>query len=515
VSDPHAIIESMFEECVQQAEVINRFDELFERRHPSTTPESAAMVDRICSSSREENRAAAAQLSVIGELFAYRLTRCSETEEWAVDTEQAVAAELAAALRISQAMAAGRLRYARAMRERVPSVAAVFKAGDIEYRTFQTIVYRTDLITDHEVLAKVDAELAVSVPRWPSMTQGRLAGQVDKIVIKADADAVRRRKERHVDRDIWIGPVENGISEIHGRLLTPHARALEERLNALSATVCEHDPRSRDQRRADAMGALTASANRLVCHCGRPDCAAGKRPAATPVVIHVIAEQATVDGGGSVPASEVGADGLIAPELVEELAKSAKLVPLVHPADAAPEAGYAPSKALADFVRCRDLTCRWPGCDRPAVNCDLDHTIPYSDGGATHASNLKCYCRTHHLVKTFWGWRDKQLPDGTLILTSPSGRTYVTTPGSALLFPSLCLSTGGAPTAEADPPLDYCGDRTAMMPKRSRSRAQNRAARVASERRHNGMARESRRKRWQTWYFEFRDAAGDGEPPPF
>ena len=41
-------------------------------------------------------------------------------------------------------------------------------------------------------------------------------------------------------------------------------------------------------------------------------------------------------------------------------------------------------------------------------------------------------------MKTFWGWSEKQLADGTLILTSPAGRTYVTTPGSALLFPSLC-----------------------------------------------------------------------------
>jgi len=83
------------------------------------------------------------------------------------------------------------------------------------------------------------------------------------------------------------------------------------------------------------------------------------------------------------------------------------------------------------------------------------------------------------LVKTFWGWRDRQLPDATLILTSPSGQTYVTTPGSALLFPSLCLSTGGLPAPEADPPLDYCGERTAMMPKRRRTRSQNRANRIA------------------------------------
>jgi Domain of unknown function (DUF222) len=497
------------------AEVIARFDELFERRYPSSTAESAALVERICSSARAENRAAGAQLAAIGELFGYRLARCSDTEEWAIDTLEAVSAEVAAALRISQGLAASRVRYARAMRERLPKVAELFKAGDIDYRMFQTMVYRTDLITDPDVLAAVDAELAVKVARWPSMTQGRLAGQVDKIVAKADADAVRRRQQRRADRGVCIEDCGGGISEIHGSLFSPDAHALDKRLTALAATVCEHDPRSREQRRADALGALAAGADRLGCRCGRPDCTAGKRPAASPVVIHVIAEQPTLDGRGSAPASEVAADGLITPELVQELATSAKLMPLIHPGDAPPEPGYVPSKALADFVRCRDLTCRWPGCDRPARDCDLDHTIPYAQGGPTHASNLKCYCRTHHLVKTFWGWRDQQLPDGTLILTSPAGHTYVTTPGSALLFPNVCRATGAIPTPEADPPLDYCADRTAMMPKRRRTRAQNRAHRIATALRHNRMAREASGKRCETYSFGPRDAVGDGEPPPF
>jgi hypothetical protein len=324
-------------------------------------------------------------------------------------------------------------------------------------------------------------------------TRGRLAGQVDKIVAQADADAVRRRKERQADREVWISDLqEGGISTIHGSLFTPDARALQKALDNLAATVCQHDPRSRAQRRADGLGALAARADRLGCRCARPDSAAGKRPAATPVLIQVIAEQATVDGTGGKPGTLVAADGLLPPELITQLAKSAKLVPLMHPGDAPPEPGYVPSKALADFVRCRDLTCRWPGCDRPASECDLDHTIPYANGGPTHATNLKTYCRAHHLVKTFWGWRDKQLPDGTLILTSPAGHTYVTTPGSALLFPSLCRPTADVAAPEAELPVEYCSDRTAMMPKRLRTRAQNRAHRIATERRHNHNARMAR-----------------------
>jgi hypothetical protein len=495
-------------------EAVARLDDLFERRHPSTTSVSAALLDRICAATRAENHAAAAQLAAIGELFGYRLSRCTDTEEWAVDTEEALAAEVAAALRISQALAASRLRYARAMRERLPRVGEVFTAGDIDFRMFATIVYRTDLITDPDVLAAVDAQLAVAVPRWPSMTRARLAGHLDKVVATADADAVRRRNERLPQREVWFSDLAGGITEIHASLLTPDAHALDKRLTALASTVCEHDPRNGQQRRAGGLGALAAGADRLGCRCGRRDCAAAKRPAASPVLIHVIAEHATLTGSGVAPASEVGADGLIPPELLTELAASAKLTPLVHPGDAAPEPRYTPSRALAAFVRCRDLTCRWPGCDHPAHRCDLDHTIPYANGGPTHASNLKCYCRTHHLVKTFWGWRDQQLPDGTIILNSPSGNTYVTTPGSALLFPSLCLPTGDVRTTELNRPIDQCGERTAMMPKRRRTRGQDRAHRVAAERRQNHRARTVRRSD-STSYLGSAPPGTDDDPPPF
>ena len=126
--------------------------------------------------------------------------------------------------------------------------------------------------------------------------------------------------------------------------------------------------------------------------------------------------------------------------------------------------------ALAAFVKARDLSCRFPGCDKPAEVCDIDHTIPWSTGGPTHPSNLKLLCRGHHLTKTFWTtWHDVQQPDGTVIWTSPSGRTYTTTPGGALFFPQL-----GAPTEEFDTVVrqrDSGESRTEMMPTRRRSRA--------------------------------------------
>jgi len=234
------------------------------------------------------------------------------------------------------------------------------------------------------------------------------------------------------------------------------------------------------------------------------------------VTIHIVAEKGAVDGGSQAQGYLAEDGELIPAEMVAQLAREAKLRPVVSPVDAPPEPGYRPSQKLADFVRCRDLTCRAPGCDVPAFQCDIDHTIPHSDGGLTHASNLKCGCRTHHLLKTFWGWRDKQLPDGTVIWTLPSGQSYVTLPGSAFVFPTLC-----APTAELPPPApkraDREGDPRAMMPRCKTTRAENRAKYLAAERARNAKLREARRKAWEEVYFPTPSPTDgdDDDPPPF
>jgi hypothetical protein len=160
---------------------------------------------------------------------------------------------------------------------------------------------------------------------------------------------------------------------------------------------------------------------------------------------------------------------------------NATLTMVLHPGLAPPEPRYRPSQKLADFVRCRDLTCRFPGCTEPATNCDVDHTIPWPYG-PTQASNLKCLCRKHHLLKTFWGgeggWRDHQEPDGTIIWTAPDGQTHTTTPGSRLLFPELSEPT--APAVCDAVPTEHTAGLT--MPRRRSTRAEDRARRIDYER---------------------------------
>ncbi len=174
-----------------------------------------------------------------------------------------------------------------------------------------------------------------------------------------------------------------------------------------------------------------------------------------------------------------GRGGIVPTPLLAELIRGgAKVRHLRRPCDE-PEPGYRPSTALDEFVRFRDLTCRFPNCDTPAEFCDIDHTIPWPLG-PTHPSNLKCVCRKNHLLKTFWdGWSDRQFPDGTVEWTSPTGKTYVTHPGSRILFPQWNITTATLPP---QPPTDTSPARTLMMPTRRRTRAQQRAYRIKCER---------------------------------
>jgi len=82
---------------------------------------------------------------------------------------------------------------------------------------------------------------------------------------------------------------ETGTASIWGALLATDAELLDRVLTEMARQVCENDPRTFGQRRADALGVLAARGDRLACQCGDPDCpAAGPDARAAAVVLHVL-----------------------------------------------------------------------------------------------------------------------------------------------------------------------------------------------------------------------------------
>jgi hypothetical protein len=89
--------------------------------------------------------------------------------------------------------------------------------------------------------------------------------------------------------------------------------------------------------------------------------------------------------------------------------------------------GYCPPRRLRNVVMIRQRTCSFPGCRRPARRCDLDHTVPYDQGGATCECNLAPLCRRHHQAKQAPGWHLTQDQPGVMTWRMPHGREYQTT----------------------------------------------------------------------------------------
>jgi hypothetical protein len=519
---------------------------------------------------RVEAAATARRLAAMVVLLdrAYAADGSADREQWYLDNWGAVAAEIGAEQNITQGAASHQLLIATALRDRLPRVAALFADGLVSYRVVATITARTALVRDRDAQIAVDKAFADVLVDWAPMSEDKLNTAIDAIVAEHDPHGVYRTKLAAKGRNIQFDYDGSGMATMFARLFATDAKAYEKRLKLLASTVCPGDPRTVEQRRADAVHSITHALDYLPCLCGNDDCPGPKTPPTGNAVVYVVVNEDTLDDespaaaaqdvaldgtseplydkplskittwdalGGNSNAQDTGAgEGEVEVEAMDEevpvadhasddeshpsggvahnkcespatrpgtiiggpflpgalarrFALTAKICKVCNPGDSPPEPRYTPSRRLADFVRCRDLTCRFPGCSEPATETDIDHTIAWPIG-PTCASNLKCLCRRHHLLKTFWGgptgWRDRQLPDGTIIWTSPHGRTYVTEPGSKLLFPSLCLPTTPVVITEArtEAPQHNPG---LTMPRRKRTRAQGRAQRITEDRRLN------------------------------
>ena len=86
---------------------------------------------------------------------------------------------------------------------------------------------------------------------------------------------------------------------------------------------------------------------------------------------------------------------------------------------------YVPPQALVDFIVARDRRCRFPGCRQPARVCDIDHAIPWEEGGETSKENLGLLCRRHHRMKTHGGWKLISFADGSCEWISPEGKRFL------------------------------------------------------------------------------------------
>ena len=148
--------------------------------------DDAGVVDAMRSAACEENAACGRRLMWMGELYARRAPEDEvDRINWAIDGHANVVAEISAALNISRGRAAGQLRYAIDLRERLPKVAEVFATGAMDFRMMAALVNRSENVTQPDLLAKLDQAFC------------EMGADMDEDV-RAQADRARRHVGRKV-----------------------------------------------------------------------------------------------------------------------------------------------------------------------------------------------------------------------------------------------------------------------------------------------------------------------------
>ena len=124
-------------------------------------------------------------------------------------------------------------------------------------------------------------------------------------------------------------------------------------------------------------------------------------------------------------------NGPVTIERVRELVGSAgrvKVTPVLDLAGQAPVDAYEIPARLREAVHLIHPADAFPFAAGLSRDVDLDHAVPYAEGGPTAVGNLAPLTRTHHRIKTHAGWTARQPFPGIVVWRDPYGAFYLVDP---------------------------------------------------------------------------------------
>ncbi len=265
----------------------------------------------------------------------------------------------------------------------------------------------------------------------------RSAGRHLRHVVDPDGSA------RHAEADFgrrWLtlAPLLDGMASIDGILDAETAAGLSTALAPFLVPTGPDDLRTTDQRRADGLAEVVATAVR-----------SEQLPtlSGATTAIQVEVDLATLTGTQPHPAriaNTTGSAVWLTPEAASRLACDATVHRLlIDPGGIPLDLGrqvrvFTPAQRRA--LATRDSGCRFPGCSRPALHTDAHHLIPWAQGGQTNLTNALLLCRHHHRAVHEGGWHItpehvNKGANGTLTFQGPNGQRLTSAPPGARQAP--------------------------------------------------------------------------------
>ncbi|WP_259455266.1 HNH endonuclease signature motif containing protein [Microbacterium sp. AG238] len=393
---------------------------------------------------------------------------------------RSVAAEAAGMARLTDRRLQGEIDHAMTVIDDYPAVFAAWVERRIERGHVDVVVRVGAGLPDEVRESFADAAIGVCERDVPSRVRGALEVLAARVHPQSFTE---RHGAAAAERCVRVFHGADGMSNLVANLPTVIAVGMLDRLTQMGQAVKDArdaggcgdaveadassagaagagadaapDARTMDQLRADILGDLVLGGAPVVDPTYGTDRAGGLGAIRARVQVTVTAE--TLMGRDEHPADAVGA-GLIDADTARELAGQVSEWDrlFIDPVTRTPVEidTYRPTVAMKKLLTARDQHCRFPGCRRAAIRCELDHTIDYALGGHTHLHNLAHLCQRHHSMKQFTRWEVRQVGGGVLEWTSPLGRVY----REDIPTPAVCFTTGtvdpppGGRTGGAPPP---------------------------------------------------------------
>lgn len=301
--------------------------------------------------------------------------------------------EVAVAIRLVPGSTAVQVRRARALAA-FPAAAELAREGVLPLPTVEAVCESASR------LSAGDAQRVIA--QWCRRVRGRARGRspmnsvgavraANRLILAAPSYRDLRERARKGRRvELWRN--DDGTTTLAAVLREEDAQRVFRRLGAIANGLDDpQDCRGMDAKRADVLvdlllGTMQSQATGVEVNLTIPVAS----------LLGLADDPGEVPGMGPVPAG-------VARELAADARWRAWLTDAAGTVVATSATTYRPTAALARLVRARHPECRMPGCRRSAEACDLDHAVPYPQGGTT-LDNLGPLCRRHHVMKTHYGW---------------------------------------------------------------------------------------------------------------
>ncbi len=410
----------------------------------------AGVLDGVLGDQIEANRYAARRADGIREAIAYARDHgwvytdlTSSAGEQAA--ESAVLLELSSRLQLSETHLTALARTAADARQHVPwlwqaardgfAPMALVEATITAIARLRPAVDATmeELEAAHARVLMVDEQTS----QWVlSLTPVAFRRCLTALVSRLDPrPAATRHTDALAERRVIVEDADDEMAWLSILLPRVDAIAAKARLNSTAKHLQkdEREGRNRDQIRADLASAWLR---------GEGTAAAVQTKVYVTVPVGLLAGttadedgRCTLCGGTGHPeqARLIG-DGPINPLTAAQLFLDAKAFHriVVDPLRSAvvdmDRRTYRPTQAQRDWLVLQHGTCSRDGCTRLAIDADIDHEIPWSQGGPTDRKRLRPLCPPDHARRHRTRLRYRSRADGSVQVVTPTGHATAQAP---------------------------------------------------------------------------------------